>query len=451
MTWLPTSGVLQDAPRVQAQDRAPLQWTGAVTTHTYLPTKSLEDVVPLVRPQFEALLAHAASLGLKPKIRSAGRTCEEQAEQVKLGFSSADLCRSMHVLGHAVDLDLTPNDCATHTKLGTWWEGRGGVWGGRWTGAKFGPCGDMGHYHFGFGGAGAVPTATCPADVTLAECRKIRSDYLLAASSAGPGVSSGGGLLAAVGIVAAGAAFLWAATHVRPGALVARENPVITLRQIQDFKNGYAEGYREARHGEIDVEGRSPSEEHRAGVVAGLKDGRRGKNFQADLRRASSKFFTAARENPARITLYHGTTESWARRATEQGFRRTYEGGPAGRWTIGSALRLTLTDSLPVARFYAALRAWVEEEKRGGVLAVRVDPAGLRPDLGAYYYLNMRRDPDKKIATARDGRASLREVGAATYARNVPREDVELVELVPAKHRFRITDPRPLVREALRS
>lgn len=218
----PSPGVLQ-GPRAQPQDRpSRVRWLGAVSTEP-APTKTLADVVPQVRPQFEALLAHATSLGMKPVIRSAGRTCEQQAEQVKLGFSSADLCRSMHVLGHAVDLDLSPNTCESHTKLALWWEARGGVWGGRWK--QFGACGDMGHYHFGFGGAGAVPTSVCPSSVTLVECKKIRSDYLLAASSAGPGVSSGTGLLAAVGIVAAGAAFLWAATHVRPGAAVVRENP----------------------------------------------------------------------------------------------------------------------------------------------------------------------------------------------------------------------------------
>lgn len=227
IAWLPTPGVLQGASRVQAQDRpARVAWTGAVVTTTYLPTKSLHDVVPQVRPQFEALLAHAASLGLKPVIRSAGRTCEEQAEQVKLGFSSADLCRSMHVLGHAVDLDLTPNTCESHTKLGTWWEARGGVWGGRWTGAKFGPCGDMGHYHHGFGGAGAVPTSACPSGVSLAECQKLREAYLDAAHAAGPGVSSGTGLLGAVAIVGAAVGLLWLAVNVRPGWLVGvRGNP----------------------------------------------------------------------------------------------------------------------------------------------------------------------------------------------------------------------------------
>lgn len=226
ITWLPAPGVLQGPPRAQSQDRSPLVWTGAVTTHTYLPTKTLEDVVPSVRPQFEALLAHASSLGLSPKIRSAGRTCEEQAEQVKLGFSHADLCRSMHVLGHAVDLDLTPNTCESHTKLGTWWESRGGVWGGRW--GQFGPCGDMGHYHYGFSGAGAVPTATCPSGVTLEQCQKLREEYLDRAHAAGPGVSSRSGLWAGLAIVAAGAAFVWAALNVKPGRLaVVRGNPLL--------------------------------------------------------------------------------------------------------------------------------------------------------------------------------------------------------------------------------
>lgn len=219
--FLPSPGVLQAAPHARAQDRAPVQWTGAVVTTAYLPTKTLQDVVPSVRPQFEALIAYATSLGLKPKVRSAGRTCEQQQEQLAGGYSEADLCRSMHVIGHAVDLDVTPGDCATYTKLGEWWEKRGGVWGGRWK--QFGPCGDSGHFHYGFNGAGAVPTSICPSSVTLAECQKIREAYLDKAFAAGGGgVSSNMGILAGLAILGAAGLILWGTLSVKPGI---RSNP----------------------------------------------------------------------------------------------------------------------------------------------------------------------------------------------------------------------------------
>lgn len=153
----------------------PAAWLGVLEGEPYV-TKTLADLVPSVRVHVEALIAEAKRRGMQPKIRSVGRTCAQQAEQVKLGYSHADLCRSMHTLGHAIDLDLSPNACSTYTELGKWWEARGGVWGGRWT--QFGPCGDAGHFHWGFDKAQAVPTSVCPADVTLAECQKIRQEYL---------------------------------------------------------------------------------------------------------------------------------------------------------------------------------------------------------------------------------------------------------------------------------
>lgn len=188
---------------------SPVRWLGAVEPEAYPPTKSLADVVSSVRSKFEALIAHATALGMKPVVRSAGRTCAEQQEQFKLGYSHADLCRGMHVMGHAVDVDLSPNACTTYTKLGEWWELQGGVWGGRWT--NFGPCGDAGHFQYGLGNptAGAVPTSLCPSGVSLADCKKVREDYL----SKGLGGSSSGstdrgynmlalGLFAIIGAVA---------------------------------------------------------------------------------------------------------------------------------------------------------------------------------------------------------------------------------------------------------
>lgn len=187
---------LVSAPRVQ--------WLGAVP-EPYA-TKTLDDLVPEVRVHVDALIAEATRRGMKPKVRSVGRTCEQQAEQVKLGYSQAGLCRSMHTVGHAVDLDLSPNVCSTYTELGKWWEARGGVWGGRWT--QFGPCGDAGHFHWGFSGAQAVPTSLCPGDVTLAECREIRENYLKKAFSSRGGSERGYNLLAVgtfavIGVLAA--------------------------------------------------------------------------------------------------------------------------------------------------------------------------------------------------------------------------------------------------------
>ncbi|MDP9145304.1 MAG: M15 family metallopeptidase, partial [Actinomycetota bacterium] len=188
-----------------------ITWLGAIP-EAFAPTKTLADVVPSVRPKFEALLAYATSLGLKPVIRSAGRTCAEQNAMKAEGWSQAALCRSMHTLGHAVDLDVVPNNCASYTKLGAWWEKQGGVWGGRWT--QFGPCGDQGHFQYGFDGAGAVPTSVCPEGLSLAECEKLRSDYLTKAMAVR---TSGGGVLTAAAIILVGVGFVWATLGIKPG------------------------------------------------------------------------------------------------------------------------------------------------------------------------------------------------------------------------------------------
>lgn len=145
----------------------------------FVPTKTLQDIVPEVRPRFEELLAHATALGLQPKIREAGRTCATQAQYMTQGVTYAALCRSAHIIGHAIDLDIYPSNCPTYTKLGEWWEAQGGTWGGRWT--QFGACGDMGHYHWLPGQAGAVSEAICPKGVSLEQCEQIREDYLTAA------------------------------------------------------------------------------------------------------------------------------------------------------------------------------------------------------------------------------------------------------------------------------
>lgn len=186
------------------------RWLEAVSDEKFKPTKSLGDIIPAVRPKFEALINHATAMGMKPKIRSAGRTCTEQNEQKKLGHSQASTCRSLHTIGRAIDLDLYPNDCSTYTKLGQWWESQGGFWGGRWT--QFGACGDAGHFHY-MPGNQAVPTSICPADVTLSECIQIRNDYLTREFAKRPG-----GFLKKVGLVAlTGAAIFYGAKRFYRG------------------------------------------------------------------------------------------------------------------------------------------------------------------------------------------------------------------------------------------
>lgn len=196
-----------------------IRWLEAApATETFAPTKTLADIVPSVRPKMEALIAQARSWGMQPEIRSAGRTCAQQNEQKQLGYSQASMCRSLHTIGHAIDLNLSPNTCATYTKLGEWWEKQGGVWGGRWT--QFGACGDAGHFHWYPGKAQAVPLSVCPNDVSLAECQALRERYLTEAFSRR---NTGGGLLTGALMIAAGFGFVWATLRVKPGAL--KKNP----------------------------------------------------------------------------------------------------------------------------------------------------------------------------------------------------------------------------------
>lgn len=227
-----------------------VRWLGAVEYEAYPPTKSLADIVPSVRHKIEQLVARAAAWGMQPRIRSAGRTCAQQNEQKQLGYSQASMCRSLHTIGHAIDLDLLPNNCGTYTKLGEWWEQQGGVWGGRW--AQFGSCGDAGHFHWYPGQAQAVPTSLCPNDVTLEECQALREKYLTAAFSQR---NTGGGLFAGALMIAAGLGFVWAAFRVRPGSM--KKNPTsfkeYTSMPSQVETSGrlrsiLATGARQARH-----------------------------------------------------------------------------------------------------------------------------------------------------------------------------------------------------------
>ena len=98
----------------------------------------------------QRLLDHAASLGMTTRIRSAYRTCAEQAEQYALGrtvpgteiTTHARGCQSWHVSGRAVDIDITsgPKDYAA---LGDFWKSLGGKWGGDFPGFP-----DTGHYEW---------------------------------------------------------------------------------------------------------------------------------------------------------------------------------------------------------------------------------------------------------------------------------------------------------------
>lgn len=186
----------------------PVAWLGAAL-ELYQPTGTLDDLVPAVRPKFDALIAQAKAFGFTIKVRSVGRTCAAQQEQVDLGYSQADFCRSMHVIGHAADFDIVPNTCASYTKLGEWWEKQGGVWGGRWK--QFGACGDAGHFHFGFNGAQAVPTSVCPSGVTYDKCLEVRRDYLQKAFASTGKSERGYNLLGIGTIVLAGAVIAYAA------------------------------------------------------------------------------------------------------------------------------------------------------------------------------------------------------------------------------------------------
>jgi hypothetical protein len=101
------------------------------------------------------------------KVRSARRSCKEQNEQYRMGYSKVRGCKSWHVLGRAIDADpmyltgskagkLVP-DCRIYTLAGKLWEQMGGTWGGRWL--VFGPCGDGGHFQWS---KGTSMAALCP-------------------------------------------------------------------------------------------------------------------------------------------------------------------------------------------------------------------------------------------------------------------------------------------------
>lgn len=162
------------------------------------PTGTIEDIVPEARPHFEELLRIATELGMQPHVRSAGRTCADQNALAAMGskVTGAAMCRSMHVLGRALDIDLKPSTCNTYTELGQIWERMGGAWGGRWV-SQFGGCGDAGHFHWmpkgpGQPSYGSPPESVCPSTIaSVAECEQLRQNYLAAEFAKVPGGNRG--------------------------------------------------------------------------------------------------------------------------------------------------------------------------------------------------------------------------------------------------------------------
>lgn len=167
------------------------------------PTKTLDDIVPAVRPRFEELIGRAVELGMQPHIRSAGRTCSDQNAQQAGGSSYAAGCRSWHTMGRAIDLNLVPDVLSTYQRLGQEWEQMGGFWGGRWT-SLFPPYGDYGHFHWGEPDpkTQAVPVSICSG--SAGACDAEREAYLEQAFAQAQGFPWGAFLVVG-GIVVAGA------------------------------------------------------------------------------------------------------------------------------------------------------------------------------------------------------------------------------------------------------
>lgn len=126
------------------------------------PKNMLPAVQWETRQKFQALAkAFEKQTGLRLRVRSGRRTCQEQADLYGIGrtynLASAPVtyargCQSWHVLARAIDADpvradgSVVGDCKTYTLAGQLWEQLGGVWGGRWT--QFGACGDAGHFEW---------------------------------------------------------------------------------------------------------------------------------------------------------------------------------------------------------------------------------------------------------------------------------------------------------------
>lgn len=150
------------------------------------------------------------------RVRSARRTCQEQRELYGIGrtynlssspVTYADGCRSWHVLGRAVDLDvLSPttgsptSSCSEYERLGAIWEKLGGEWGGRWK--VFGACGDAGHFQWRAGrsmGLVCPDPAACDQVAALVDAECVEPfPWLYATAGVAAGVALGTGLWLAV-------------------------------------------------------------------------------------------------------------------------------------------------------------------------------------------------------------------------------------------------------------
>jgi len=116
--------------------------------------RSLDAILPIARPMFEALIAEAKVRGMRPSIISAVRNCREAPS------SKIPPERGWHTYGRAIDLQLLGEkgsalDPAPYYAMGEWWEAQGGVWGGRWveeypdgTPCNPGIPGDLCHYQW---------------------------------------------------------------------------------------------------------------------------------------------------------------------------------------------------------------------------------------------------------------------------------------------------------------
>jgi len=143
------------------------------------------------------------------------------------------------------------------------------------------------------------------------------------------------------------------------------------------------------------------------------------------------------------VILFHGTDEGWAAQIVNEGFTRR---------GMGSRVVLVLTDSLAVARYYAAVAGYYNhgaaKMARGVVLAADVKEDDLQPDLRAYEILNKERlqRGENPVTPPTHWKRSLKEIGAVVHMGEIPAESVRLVEYVRPAKRTRIADPRPLVR-----
>lgn len=128
---------------------------------------TLSGIVPSALPAFSELLEQAKAWGMKPRIVSALRTCDEQRSSA----ASKVYERSWHVLGRAVDLEL--HGSGAYMRLGQFWESMGGTWGGRWM-ELYPPDGDFMHFQWSAGRDG-IPDSLWPKGE---RCETARERYL---------------------------------------------------------------------------------------------------------------------------------------------------------------------------------------------------------------------------------------------------------------------------------